>query len=112
MKLAKFGILVKKTTYLFQSIRDSNISWECAKILEIPEGSGGKLWGQFRKIHRGGGSYGKSLPWGWGGYFLEPHISDLLVHFVLLGLKLFNLNSTIITKCYFNKVGVALETNV
>ena len=25
---------------------------------------GGKFWGQFRKIQRGGGLYGKSLPWG------------------------------------------------
>ena len=30
---------------------------------------------------RGGGSWGKSLPWGGGGgygYFLEPHIVELL----------------------------------
>ena len=29
----------------------------------------------FGKIQRGGGPYGKSLPWGWYVYFLEPHIS-------------------------------------
>ena len=45
MKLAKFGILVNKTTRLFTSIRDSNNSRGCAKILEIPEGKGGKIWG-------------------------------------------------------------------
>ena len=63
MKLTKFGILViKKTTYLFPSIRDSNISRGCTKSLENPEGRG---------------LYGKSLTWGGGGYgyFLEPHIA-------------------------------------
>ena len=48
MKLTKFGILANKTTRtsLFTSIRDSNISRGCAKILEIPEGRGwGKFWG-------------------------------------------------------------------
>ena len=45
MKLTKFGILVNKTTCLFTSIRDSNNSRGCAKILEIPEGKGGKIWG-------------------------------------------------------------------
>ena len=44
MKLPKFGILVNKTSYLFTSIRDSNISRGCAKILEILEGRGGKSW--------------------------------------------------------------------
>ena len=38
MKLTKFGTLVNKTTYLFTSIRDSNISRDCAKILERGEG--------------------------------------------------------------------------
>ena len=70
MKLTKFGILVNKTTSLFTSIRDSKISRGCAKILEIPEGTGGgvNFGGRFWKIQRGGGgrSYGKSLPW-WGG---------------------------------------------
>ena len=45
MKLTKFGILVNKSTSLFTSIRDSNISRGCAKILEIPEGRvGDKFW--------------------------------------------------------------------
>ena len=45
MKLTKFGILENKTTSLFTSIKDSNISRGRAKILEIPEGSGGgKFW--------------------------------------------------------------------
>ena len=74
MKLTKFGILVNKTTSLSTSIRDSSISRGCVKILEISEGSGGgggvKFGGQFWKIQRGGGgSYGKSLLWGWYGYF-------------------------------------------
>ena len=33
---------------------------------------------KFWKFRRGGGSYGKSLPWAGGGgygYFLEPHIA-------------------------------------
>ena len=38
MKLTKFGTLVNKTTYLFTSIRDSNISRDCVKILEIHRG--------------------------------------------------------------------------
>ena len=46
MKLTKFGTLVNKTTYLFTSIRDRNISRECANILEIQRGGeGAKLWG-------------------------------------------------------------------
>ena len=75
MKLAKFGILVNKTTSLSTSIfRDSSISRGCVKIVGISEGSGGgegvKFGGQFCKIQRGGGgSYGKSLLWGWYGYF-------------------------------------------
>ena len=65
MKLTKFGILVNETTSLFTSIRDSKISRGCEKILEIPEGRGGvNFGGRFWKIQRGGGSYGKSLPWG------------------------------------------------
>ena len=43
-KLTKFGILVNKTTHLFPSIRDNSISRGCGKILEIPEGTRGKLW--------------------------------------------------------------------
>ena len=76
MKLPNLDrILVNKTSYLFTSIRDSNISRGCAKILEIPEGRGVNLGGgdQYWKIQRGGGSYGKSPPWGWYGYFLDPH---------------------------------------
>ena len=55
MKLTKFGILVNKTTFLFTSIRDTNISRGCAKIMEIPEGSrgggggGGILGAEFGK---------------------------------------------------------------
>ena len=46
MRLTKFGIVVKKTTSLFTSIRDSKISRGCEKTLEIPEGRGGdKFWG-------------------------------------------------------------------
>ena len=74
MKLTKFGILENKTTSLFTSIRDSNISRGSAKILEIPEGrGGGKVWEPILENQKGRGSYGKSLPWGWYGYFLEPH---------------------------------------
>ena len=50
MKLAKFGILVNKTTYLFPSIRGSNISRGCGKNLEIPQGMGVNLRVWFRKI--------------------------------------------------------------
>ena len=64
MELTKFGTLVtKENTYLFPSIRGSNISRGCTKILEIPEGRVGKFWGQFWKIQRGGGLYFKSLLW-------------------------------------------------
>ena len=42
MKVTIFGTLVNKTTYLFSSIRDSNNSRGCAKILEILDGTG---WG-------------------------------------------------------------------
>ena len=46
------------------------------KILEILKGKGAGciLGADFWKIKRGGGSCGKSLPWEWFGYFLEPHI--------------------------------------
>ena len=78
MKLTKFGILVNKTTSLFTSIRDSNISRGCAKILEIPEGRWGTFWGRFWKIQRGGGVIRQIPSVGGGGggrygYFLEPH---------------------------------------
>ena len=56
MKLTKFGILVNKTTSLFTSIRDSNISWGCAKIWEILEGrGGGKFWGPILENPEGKG---------------------------------------------------------
>ena len=75
MKLTKFDILENKTTSLFTSIRDSNISRGSAKILEIPEGRGGegKFWEPILENQKRRGSNGKSLPWGWYGYFLEPH---------------------------------------
>ena len=57
MKLKKFGILANKTTSLFTSIRDSNISRGCAKILEIMEGSGGKFGGLILEKSRGKGDH-------------------------------------------------------
>ena len=57
MKLTKFGILVNKTTSLFTSIRDSKISRGCAKILEIPEGRGGKFWGSILENSEGRGGH-------------------------------------------------------
>ena len=63
MKLTKFCILVNKTTSLFTSIKESNISRGCAKILDIPEGRG--VIQQIPSVGGGGGGY---------GYFLEPHI--------------------------------------
>ena len=86
MKLTKCGTLVNKTTNLFSSMRDSNNSRGCAKILEIWKG-GAKFWGPILEIPEGGGSYSKSLPWGWYGYFLEPH--NVKVHVLL---KRFHLN--------------------
>ena len=55
MKLTKFGILVNETTSLFTSIRDSKISRGCEKILEIPEGRGGKFWGPILENPEGRG---------------------------------------------------------
>ena len=40
MKLTKFGILVNKTTSLFTSIRDSNISRGVQKLWKIQRGGG------------------------------------------------------------------------
>ena len=40
---------------MFTSIRDSKISRGCAKILEIPEGSGGKFWGPILENPEGRG---------------------------------------------------------
>ena len=74
MKLTKFGILVNKTTSLFTSIRDSKISRECAKILEIPEGrGGGKFWGPILENPEEGGVIRQIPSLGGYGYFLEPH---------------------------------------
>ena len=52
------------------------ISGGCVKISEIPKGKGAGyiLGAEFGKSRGEGGSCGKSLPWGWFGYFLEPHI--------------------------------------
>ena len=72
MRLTKFGIVVKKTTSLFTSIRDSKISRGCEKTLEIPEGRGG---GNFGKSRGEGGHMANPFRGGEGyGYFLEPHI--------------------------------------
>ena len=61
MKLTKFGILASKTT-LFTSIRDSNISEECAKkFWKFRRGGGVNFGADLGKIQRGGGLYGKSL---------------------------------------------------
>ena len=65
MKLTKFGILVNKTTSLFTSIRDSKISRGCAKILEIPEGRGGKFWGAILENPEVRGSH-TANPFRWG----------------------------------------------
>ena len=80
MKLTKFGILGNKTTSLLTLviIRDSNISRGCAKILEIPEGSGScKFWGPILENPQGRGCH-TANPFHWGGggcgYFLEPQI--------------------------------------
>ena len=68
MKLTKFGI-----------IKDSNNSRGCAKIWVIHEGKGVKFWRPILENPegRGRGPYGKSLPWGWYGHLLEPHIKFL-----------------------------------
>ena len=64
----------QKITSLFTSIRDSNISRVCVKILEIPEQRQVNFGGCFWKIWRGGGRVIRQiLLWGWYGYFLEPH---------------------------------------
>ena len=56
MTLTKCGTLVNKTTYLFTSMRDSNNSRGCAKILEILEGrGGGKFWGPILENPEGRG---------------------------------------------------------
>ena len=67
MKLTKFGILVKKTTSFFTSIRDSKISRGCVKILEIPEGMGGvNFGGPILESSEGRGVH-TANPFHWGG---------------------------------------------
>ena len=83
MRLTKFGIVVKKTTSLFTSIRDSKISRGCAKTLKIPEGRGGgvNLRGNFEKSRGEGGHMANPFHGGWGGgmdifwnhTFRKPH---------------------------------------
>ena len=67
MKVTKFGILLNKTTSLFTSIRDSKISRGCAKILEIPEGRGGKFWGPILENPEGRGGHTANPFRGGGG---------------------------------------------
>ena len=67
MKLTKFGILVNKTTSLFTSIRDSNISRGCAKILENPEGR--EVIRQIPSVGGGGGG----MDIFWNHTFGKPH---------------------------------------
>ena len=67
MKLTKFGILLNKTTSLFTSIRDSNFSRGCAKILEIPEGRRGKFWGPILENSEGRGGHTANPFRGGGG---------------------------------------------
>ena len=57
MKITKFGVLVNKTTSLFTSIRDSNISRGCMrKFWKLQRGGGGiNFVGRFWKIQRVGG---------------------------------------------------------
>ena len=109
MKLTKFGILVNKTTSLFTSIRKSNISRGCAKILEIPEGRGVNFGGRFWKIQRGGGVIRQipSVGGGGHGYFLKPHnkIKNPLItslHFAAVPLILLLLyNIAVCYMCHF-----------
>ena len=115
MKLTKFGILVNKTTSLFTSIRDSNISRGSAKIWKFRRGGGVNFGGRFWKIQRGGGSYDKSLPWGGGnGYFLKPHnkIKNPLItfsHFAAVPLILLLLNN--IAVCYMCHFTITFRKN-
>ena len=68
MRLTKFGIVVKKTTSLFTSIRDSKISRGCEKTLEIPEGRGGdKFWGPILENPEGRGVIWQIPSMGGGG---------------------------------------------
>ena len=56
MKLTKFGILASKTT-LFTSIRDSNISEECAKNFGNSGGEGEQILGPILEKSKGEGGY-------------------------------------------------------
>ena len=78
MKITKFGILVNKTTSLFTSVRDSNISRGCVKILETPEGGGGNFVGRFWKIQWERGVIRQIPSVGWYGSFLEPNNGTLI----------------------------------
>ena len=118
MKLTKFGILVNKTTSLFTSIRESNISRGCAKILEIPEGRGVNFGGRFWKIQRGEGVIRQIPSVGGGGrghgYFLKPHnkIKNPLItssHFAAVPLILLLLNN--IAVCYMCHFTITFKKN-
>ena len=61
MKLTKCGTLVNKTTNLFSSMRDSNNSRGCGKILEIWNG-GAKFWGPILEIPEGRGGGIQQIP--------------------------------------------------
>ena len=91
MKLTKFGILVNKTTSLSTSIRDSNISRGCVKILEISEGRGGvNFGGRFWKIQSGGGVIWQipsvGVVWIFSGttHFYKSTCSDWLIDLCVL----------------------------
>ena len=81
MRLTKFGIVVKKTTSLFTSIRDSKISRGCEKTLEIPEGRGGdKFWGPILENPERRGVIwqipsmgGRGMDIFWNHTFRKPH---------------------------------------
>ena len=76
MKLTKCGTLVNKTTYLFTSMRDSNNSRGCAKILEFlggEVGGGGKFWGLISEDPDGKGFIQQIPSMGVVWIFLEPH---------------------------------------
>ena len=82
MRLTKFGIVVKKTTSLFTSIRDSKISRGCAKTLKIPEGKGGvvNLRGNFEKSRGEGGHMAN--PFHGGGVWIFSGTTHLENHMV------------------------------
>ena len=116
MKLTKFGILVNKTTSLFTSIRESNISRGCAKILEIPEGRGVNFGGRFWKIQRGGGVIRQIPSVGGGGARIfskttqknkNPLITSL--HFAPVPLILLLLNN--IAVCYMCHFTITFKKN-